>query len=99
MTTPSDAPYRLDGKRVFVAGHRGMVGAAVVRRLAAEPCEVLTATRGELDLRRQADVAFRTSPVDGRLPRYQVDKSFNYVDGAFERPGPEMIVYRLRDCR
>jgi GDP-L-fucose synthase len=56
MTTRNDGPYRLDGKRVFVAGHRGMVGAAVVRRLAAEPCEVLAATRGELDLRRQADV-------------------------------------------
>ena len=56
MTTRNDGAYRFDGKRVFVAGHRGMVGAAVVRRLAAEPCEVLTATRGELDLRRQADV-------------------------------------------
>jgi GDP-L-fucose synthase len=56
MTTRNDVSYRLDGKRVFVAGHRGMVGAAVVRRLAAEPCEILTATRGELDLRRQADV-------------------------------------------
>ena len=56
MTTRNDVSYRLDGKRVFVAGHRGMVGAAVVRRLTAEPCEVLTATRGELDLRRQADV-------------------------------------------
>ena len=56
MTTRNDVSYRLDGKRVFVAGHRGMVGAAVVRRLAAEPCEVVTATRSELDLRRQADV-------------------------------------------
>jgi GDP-L-fucose synthase len=56
MTTRNDLSCRLDGKRVFVAGHRGMVGAAVVRRLAAEPCEVVTAARGELDLRRQADV-------------------------------------------
>ena len=31
-------------------------------------------------------------------PRYQVDKSFNYVEGAYDRPGPEMIVYKLRDC-
>ena len=51
-------------------------------------------------LRRQADVAFRTSPVSAgdKLPRYQVDSSFNYVDGAYHRPGPEMIVYKLRDC-
>ncbi len=48
--------YNIDGKRVFVAGHRGMVGSAVLRRLAGERCEVLTATRAELDLRRQADV-------------------------------------------
>ncbi|NKN34887.1 GDP-L-fucose synthase [Agrobacterium sp. a22-2] len=45
--------YDLSGKRVFVAGHRGMVGAAIVRRLAAEHCEILTATRAELDLTRQ----------------------------------------------
>ena len=43
-------------------------------------------------------MVFKTDPTDGNLPRYQVDKSFNYVDGAFKRPGPEMIVYRLRDC-
>jgi GDP-L-fucose synthase len=51
MTTRSD--FALAGKRVWVAGHRGMAGSAVVRRLAAEHCEVLTATSSELDLRRQ----------------------------------------------
>ena len=56
MTTRSDASYRLEGKRVWVAGHRGMVGAAVVRRLASERCEILTVGRGEVDLRRQAEV-------------------------------------------
>jgi GDP-L-fucose synthase len=45
---------RLKGKRVFVAGHRGMVGAALVRRLAAEDCEILTAPRTALDLTDQA---------------------------------------------
>ena len=48
--------YDLAGKRVYVAGHRGMVGSALVRRLAREGCHVLTATRAELDLTRQADV-------------------------------------------
>src|SRR3954468_16577073 len=56
MTTRSDASYGLEGKRVWVAGHRGMVGAAVVRRLASERCEILTVGRGEVDLRRQAEV-------------------------------------------
>ena len=46
--------YSLAGKRVFVAGHRGMVGSALVRRLASEDCEVLTAGRSELDLIDQA---------------------------------------------
>lgn len=45
--------YDLAGKRVWVAGHRGMVGSAIIRRLASEGCEVLTAGRAELDLRRQ----------------------------------------------
>lgn len=45
----------LSGKRVFVAGHGGMVGSAVVRRLAATGAEVLIAARSELDLLRQAE--------------------------------------------
>ena len=48
--------FDLTGKRIWVTGHRGMVGSALARRLSGEPCEVLTAERGELDLRRQADV-------------------------------------------
>ena len=43
---------QLAGKRVWVAGHRGMVGSALVRRLAREECEILTVARQELDLRR-----------------------------------------------
>jgi len=49
-------PFELKGKTVFVAGHRGMVGAALVRRLAQENVELLTAGRSELDLRDQAAV-------------------------------------------
>jgi len=48
--------FELRGKRVFVAGHRGMVGSAIVRRLAAEDCEILTAPREQLDLLDQAGV-------------------------------------------
>src|SRR5205809_7149613 len=49
-------PFELKGKTVFVAGHRGMVGAALTRRLASENVELLTATRAEVDLRDQAAV-------------------------------------------
>lgn len=52
----SATAYSLAGKRVFVAGHRGMVGSAIVRRLASEDCEILTIGRTEVDLRDQAGV-------------------------------------------
>lgn len=57
------SPYDLNGKRVFVAGHRGMVGSALVRRLEREGCTVTTAARREVDLIDQAQVAayFRTN--------------------------------------
>lgn len=48
--------YSLEGKTVWVAGHRGMVGGAIVRRLARENCVVVTADRTTLDLRDQASV-------------------------------------------
>jgi len=46
--------FELEGKRVWVAGHRGMVGSALVRLLSRENCEVLTVPRSEVDLRDQA---------------------------------------------
>ncbi len=52
----ASAPFELKGKRVFVAGHRGMAGSAIVRRLASEDVNILTASRAELDLRDQATV-------------------------------------------
>lgn len=48
--------YDLSGKRVWVAGHRGMVGGAIVRRLERESCKTITAGREIVDLRRQASV-------------------------------------------
>ncbi len=52
----ASAPFELKGKTVFVAGHRGMAGSAIVRRLASEDVNILTASRAELDLRDQAAV-------------------------------------------
>src|SRR5215510_1544674 len=56
MQTKTAVPFELAGKRIFVAGHRGMAGSAIVRRLQQESCEVLTAPRSELDLTRQDKV-------------------------------------------
>lgn len=58
--------YSLKGKRVWVAGSTGMVGAAIQRRLQKEDCEILTTTRADLDLTRQGDVE---SWMAGRKPQ------------------------------
>jgi GDP-L-fucose synthase len=50
------ATFSLEGKRVWVAGHRGMAGSAIVRRLAAERCELVSVGREQLDLRNQGAV-------------------------------------------
>ncbi len=51
----SGSTFTLKDKRIWVAGHRGMVGAAIVRCLETEDCEILTAGREVVDLRRQAE--------------------------------------------
>lgn len=48
--------FQLQGRRVYVAGHGGLVGAACVRQLTAEGCEVIVAPRDRVDLRRQVEV-------------------------------------------
>ena len=49
-------PFELKGRTVFIAGHRGMVGSALARRLRQEDVELLTVGRSEVDLRDQAAV-------------------------------------------
>lgn len=56
FTAEANGPvYNLRGKRVWVAGHAGMVGSALVRRLQQEDCEILKVSHRELDLTRQAE--------------------------------------------
>jgi GDP-L-fucose synthase len=52
----ASAPFELKGKSVYVAGHRGMVGSAIARRLAREDVKLVTVDRGEVDLCNQAAV-------------------------------------------
>src|SRR5258708_7386715 len=56
MQPVANAPFELTGKSVYVAGHRGMVGSALVRRLAREDVQLVTADRREVDLCNQAAV-------------------------------------------
>ena len=55
-TVMSEPVFSLQGKSVWVSGHRGMVGSALVRRLQSEECSVLTAGREDADLTRQQEV-------------------------------------------
>lgn len=48
--------FSLSGKKVLVAGHKGMVGSAIVRRLGAEGCQIMTLDLAQVDLRRQEAV-------------------------------------------
>ena len=52
----TDVIFPLDGRRVLVAGHKGMAGSSIVRRLGRENCEILTADRETADLGRQNEV-------------------------------------------
>jgi GDP-L-fucose synthase len=65
MTSAGDAAFSLSGKRIWVAGHRGMVGSALVRRLRSEACTLLTVDRDTLDLRRQRDTE---TWIEGQRP-------------------------------
>jgi GDP-L-fucose synthase len=56
MRRVANAPFELTGKTVYVAGHRGMVGSAIVRRLAREEVRLVIVDRREVDLRNQAAV-------------------------------------------
>jgi len=51
-----DIPYNLNAKRVWIAGHTGMVGSALYWRLQLENCDILTVSHDDLDLRDQAAV-------------------------------------------
>ena len=67
----SGAPviFDLRGKRVFVAGHAGMAGSAIMRRLEREDCDIIFASRRDLDL-RQADA------VDHFMAQHKPDAVF-----------------------
>ena len=55
FTADAERPFAIEGRRVFVAGHRGMVGSAILRRLESERCDIVTADRPKADLTRQAE--------------------------------------------
>jgi hypothetical protein len=52
-------------------------------------------------LEREADLIGRFTPYkkDAKAPRFHFDLSYNYYPSEFNRPGPEVLIYRLRNCK
>lgn len=77
-----------------------VTGSTQYGRALAEPDEVPQAIAYYDELRRRADVVYRVSPRgDEPVDGFSFDFSFNSYPLDYERPGPEILVYRLRDCR
>lgn len=77
-----------------------VIGSTQYGRAYAEPETVPNAIRYYDELRRRGRVVYRVSPYDeGADPvPFSFDDSFNYSPLAYHRPGPEIVVYRLRGC-
>jgi hypothetical protein len=67
-------------------------------RAYADPKAVPQAIRYYDELKRQADLVYRVRPYTARGIPFSFDFSFNYYPLQFDRPGPEIAVYRLRNC-
>ena len=85
---PTDAIFPLAGKRVWVAGHNGMVGAAIIRRLAKENCEILTVDRISVDLKDQAATRdwIKSAKAGCHIPRGRESRRHScqrYLSGGF----------------
>ena len=76
-----------------------VTGSTQYGRALTEPDEVPQAIAYYDELRRRADVVYRVSPRgDEPVRRFSFDFSFNSYPLGYERPGPEVVIYRLRDC-
>ena len=76
-----------------------VTGSTQYGRALTEPEEVPQAIRYYDELKRRADIVYRVSPRgDEPVNRFSFDFSFNSYPLDYQRPGPEVVIYRLRDC-
>ena len=77
-----------------------VTGSTQYGRAEVAPRAVPNAIRYYAELRRRADVVYRVTPLEpnAKPVRFSFDDSFNYRPLSYERPGPEIVVYRLRGC-
>lgn len=74
-----------------------VTGSTQYGRAYADPGEVPQALKYYETLKRDADLVFESRPYGSTVP-FSFDYSFNYYPLAYDRPGPEVQVYRLRNC-
>ena len=76
-----------------------MTGSTQFGRAYADPQDVPDALRYYDELKDRGDVVFRASPSEQNVP-FSFDYSFNYFPLTYDRPGPEIVIYRLHggDC-
>jgi hypothetical protein len=76
-----------------------VTGSTQYGRALTEPKEVPQAMAYYDELRRRADVVHRVSPLgEDPVRSFSFDYSFNSYPLGYERPGPEVVIHRLRDC-
>jgi hypothetical protein len=75
-----------------------ITGSTQFGRAYADPGEVPHALRYYDALRARGEEMFRVSPYGSDAIPFSFDHSFNYYPLAYERPGPEIVIYRLKDC-
>jgi hypothetical protein len=75
-----------------------VTGSTQYGRAQVAPDQVPNALRYYAELRRRADVVYRVEPWKTPV-RFNFDDSFNYRSLSYERPGPEIVVYKLRNCK
>ena len=79
-----------------------MTGSTQYGRAFADPGDVPNALKYYDELKRRGEVVYRVSPYgkDSESVRFSFDYSFNYYPLTYERPGPEIVIYRLNggDC-
>ncbi|HEY6886372.1 MAG TPA: glycosyltransferase family 39 protein, partial [Solirubrobacter sp.] len=74
-----------------------VTGSTQFGRAYADPKDVPYALKYYDELKRQGEVVFRSSPYgkDAKSVPFSFDSSFNYYPLTYERPGPEIVIYRL----
>ena len=75
-----------------------ITGSTQYGRAYADPKAVPNALPYYRALAKEGDVVYRISPESGKSSPFSFDFSFNYYPLSYDRPGPEIVIYKLHNC-